>query len=198
MLYWKRLQYKQFNLAGIQCQLKKANYSETCTASFDLIKSYTFLPSFVALCKKLDWVGPIDNRPISFTNLSKNLLKKLWHFTHDMWHVTCDIWHVTRDMWHMACDLWHVTCDMLWGVNILSKSQLPRSYGLWFMISWRLGEKGSRTDWINYEGVGRTAPVTLGLLNRAGWSQGYMHYIKFGIAQCWQVVASIPKKEERK
>ena len=32
-----------------------------------------------------------------------------------------DTWHVTRDTWHM-------TCDMLWGVNILSKFQLPSSY----------------------------------------------------------------------
>ena len=28
-----------------------------------------------------------------------------------------------------------MTCDMLWGVNILSKFQLPSSYGFWFMIS---------------------------------------------------------------
>ena len=75
----------------------------------------------------------------------------------DMWHVTFDTWHVTHDTWHMAC-------DMLWRVNILSKFQLPSSYGLWFNISWRLGGKGWRTDWLNHVGVCRTAPATPGLL----------------------------------
>ena len=63
--------------------------------------------------------------------------------------MTCGTWHVTRDMWHVTRDMWHVTCDMLWGVNILSKFQLPSSYGLWFMIFWRFGGKGWLTDSIN-------------------------------------------------
>ena len=88
----------------------------------------------------------------------------------DMWHVTHDMWHVTHDMWHVTCDTWPVTCDMLWGVNILSKFQLPSSYGLWFMILWIFGEKAEwltdwMNEWINYEGVCRTAPATPGLLN---------------------------------
>ena len=77
----------------------------------------------------------------------KKITKK--HVTRDMWHMTRDMWHVTRDMWHMTCDTWHVTCDMLWGLNIVSKFQLPSSYGLWFMIFWRFGGKGSLTDWPN-------------------------------------------------
>ena len=112
---------------------------------------------------KLDGVGPVDNRP--FTN-------KLHHFVQKN-KKTCDTWHVTCDMWHvMTCDTWHVTHDMwlvVWG-NILSKFQLPSSYGLWFMISWRLGGKGwlthSLTQSINDEGVCRTAPATPGLLIR--------------------------------
>ena len=50
-----------------------------------------------------------------------------------MWHAICDMWHVTRDRWHVTCDMWHITCNMWWGVNILSKFQLPSSYSLWFI-----------------------------------------------------------------
>ena len=87
---------------------------------------------------KLDRVGPVDNRPS--TNKLHHLVKK---------NVTCDIWHVTCDTWHMTRDMRHVTCDMLWAVNLLSKFQLPSSSGLWVMIFWRLGGKGSHSDWIN-------------------------------------------------
>ena len=71
---------------------------------------------------------------------------------------------MTPDTRHVTCDTWHVTHDT-WGVNILSKFQLPSSYGLWFMIFWRFGGKGLLTDWLNHEGVCRTAPATPGLLN---------------------------------
>ena len=72
-----------------------------------------FFSAFVFLCQpscytdlwdKLDGVGPADNRP------STDLLH------HDMWHMTCDSWSVTRDRWEE--------------VNLLSKLQLPSSYGL--------------------------------------------------------------------
>ena len=82
-----------------------------------------------------------------------------------MWHMTCDTWHVTRDIWHMTCDTWHVTFDMLWGVNILSKFQLPSSYRLWFMILWRFGGKVPlMSNLMSNRGVCRTAPATPGLL----------------------------------
>ena len=58
-----------------------------------------------------------------------------------MWHVTRDMWHVTRDTWR---DMWHVL-----GVNIFSKFQLPSSYGLWFMILWISGGKGSLNELMN-------------------------------------------------
>ena len=49
-------------------------------------------------------------------------------------------------------DMWHI----------------PNSYGLWFMEFWRLGGKGSQTDWltesINDKGVCRTASATPSLL----------------------------------
>ena len=61
---------------------------------------------------------------------------------------------------------WHITCDMLWGVNILSKFQLPSFYCLWFMIFEDLEEKAhGLNELINYEGVCRTAPANPGLLN---------------------------------
>ena len=62
-----------------------------------------------------------------------------------MSHMTCDTWHVTPGLWQVTRDTWH----MLWGVNFLSKFQPPSSYGLWFMIYWRMGWKGLRTDFIN-------------------------------------------------
>ena len=72
--------------------------------------------------KKVDRVGPGDNRPSTdklhhFVQKKRKEKKKkkkcdMWHMTHDMWHVTCDMWHVTRDTWHMTHDTWHVTCDM--------------------------------------------------------------------------------------
>ena len=90
-----------------------------------------------------------------------------------MWHVTRDIWHVAYDIWQ--CDMRHMTCDMLWGVNILSKFLLPSFSGLWFMIfwrfggkgwrsDWRFGGKGSRSDWMSNKADCRTAPATPGLL----------------------------------
>ena len=48
----------------------------------------------------------------------------------DMGHLTRDTWHVTPDMWHLTCDMWQLTYDTWWGVNIISKFQLPSSYGL--------------------------------------------------------------------
>ena len=73
-------------------------------------------------------------------------------------------------MQHMLCDTWHLTCDM-WhvvGVNILSKSQLPSSYGLGGKVIQRSGGKGWPTElsneWMSDEGVCRTAPATPGLL----------------------------------
>ena len=121
--------------------------------------------------KKLDGVGPVDNRP-STDKLHHFFWRKkkcdMWHVTCDMWHVTCDMWHVTHDTWHVTCDTWrdmlHMTCDMFGGVNILSKFQLLSSYGLWFMILWISGGKGWLTESINYKAVYRTDPATPGLL----------------------------------
>ena len=67
--------------------------------------------------QKLDWVGPVDSRPLKKKNCDTWLTTcDTWHVTHDMWHITCDTWHVTHDMWHVTCDMRHVTCDM-WHVT---------------------------------------------------------------------------------
>ena len=90
-------------------------------------QTYKYSKRFIKY-HKLDGVGPVDNT--SSTN-------KLHHFVK------------TRDMWHVTRDKWHLICDILWGVNTLSKFKLPSSSGLWFMIFYRLGGKGSLTDWMN-------------------------------------------------
>ena len=88
--------------------------------------------------------------------------------TRDTWYPTCDTWHVTHDMWHVTSDTWHLTCDTWLVVNILSKFQLPCSYGLGFMMSWRFGGKRSLTQSVN-ELIKRLfveyPPATPGLLN---------------------------------
>ena len=97
-----------------------------------------------------------DPPPISFSSLSEKKKIKRRKNTCHTWHVTHDTWHVTRDVWHVTRDTWHVTCDMLWGVNIHSKFQLPKSYSVWFMKFWRLEEKA---DWQT------PTTTTRGLLN---------------------------------
>ena len=70
--------------------------------------------------------------------------------------VTHDAWHLTQDRWHMV------------RVNILSKFQLPSSYGLGWTVSWRFWTKGWLNDWMNQwmndKGIYRTAPATPGML----------------------------------
>ena len=98
----------------------------------------------------LDGVGPVDNRPST---------DKLHHFVkkkkRDTCYVTCDTWHVTRDTWHVTRDTWngHVTHDTwhVWGVNILSKFQLPSSYRLWFKKIWDryYEDLEEKDEWLN-------------------------------------------------
>ena len=89
-----------------------------------------------AMIDQLDGVAPLitDPPPTRSTTLSK----KLRHFTRGTWHKTCDTWHVTSDTW--------------WGVNILSKCQLPKSYGFRESVFWRYFNRGWLTSWV-YESV---------------------------------------------
>ena len=69
--------------------------------------------------KKLDGVGPVDNRP-STDKLHRFVQKK------KIGHVTCDTWQVTSDKWHMTHDMWHGTHDTWYGVvNIMRKFAGP-------------------------------------------------------------------------
>ena len=106
--------------------------------------------------KKIDGVGPADNRPST---------NKLHHFVQRK-KITCDTWHVTRDMWHWTRDTWHV-----WGgehsPTIFSSLALTVC-DLWYYKD--LEEKDdwlneSMNEWINDEAFYRTAPATPGLLN---------------------------------
>ena len=60
--------------------------------------------------KKIDRVGPVDNRPST---------DNLHHFVRKKEDKNCDIWHMTCDIWHITCDTWHVTCDTQEMMNIL-------------------------------------------------------------------------------
>ena len=64
--------------------------------------------------------------------------------------------------------MWHVTRYTQGVVNIVSKFQVRSSIGVWFMIFWRFGGKGSVSSfiyqWMYDEGVCRTAPPTPDLL----------------------------------
>ena len=77
--------------------------------------SYIFLKDLMnnqrkLMFKKLDGVGPVDNRP-SPNKLHRIVKKKKQNLICDTWHVTCDTWHVTSDMWHMTHDMLHIGED---------------------------------------------------------------------------------------
>ena len=103
-------------------------YSQPSLGSLPQIQQVKVKICNKAFFQKLQGVGPLitDPPPTSSTTLYKK--------------VTCDIWYRTHDMWHLTCDKW-------WGVNILSKCQLPSYYGLgWTVqcsaVSWRFWTKG--------------------------------------------------------
>ena len=77
--------------------------------------------------------------------------------TPDMWHLTPDIWHVTPDKLDVSRDTQGV-------MRIVSKFQVSSSYGLGLKVFWRFWTKRSLNEWINNEGVCRTALATPGLL----------------------------------
>ena len=85
---------------------------------------------------KLGKVGPVDNR---------HSTEMLHHFVWQK-YVTWDTWHSTHGRSHATGDMWHLTWGILWGVNFLSKCQLPSSCVLWFMIFWRFQRKGWLTE----------------------------------------------------
>ena len=96
------------------------------------------------------------------------------------------------DTWHMTSDTWHVTCDECWGLNILSKFQLPSSYGLGETEFWRyFNERITEwlNQWISDKGVCRSAPATPGML-KILYTRDHL------TAHCVRIVASVPKNLE--
>ena len=84
------------------------------------------------------FVGHIDNRPQS---TSCTTLSIFFFFIRIF--LTCDIWHVTRDKWHVTCDTWRE-------VNIISKFQVPSSYGLWARCLKVISTKDERLKWLKW------------------------------------------------
>ena len=87
----------------------------------------------------------------------------IWQVTRDMWHMTCDTWRVIRDTWHMTHDLWHVTYDKWGELKLLSKLQVPSSYGLGVKVV--CPQRMTVSQFLKDKGVCRTAPATPCLLN---------------------------------
>ena len=66
----------------------------------------------------------------------------------------CETWHATHDTWHMTHDTLHVTHERWGEVHLLSKCQLPCSYGLGGKVFWRFGGKG----WLRKAIIGIKSP----------------------------------------
>ena len=60
-----------------------------------------------------------------------------------MWHLTCDTLELKPNTWHLTYDLWHIVVVGGGGVSILSKFQLPSSFGLSVVMFWRFGGERS-------------------------------------------------------
>ena len=88
--------------------------------------------------KFLDFISFNDRKQESWRLPVEELIAQIWILRTPFFGIS---FTKKCDMWHMTCNTWHVTCDMLWGVNILSKLQLPSSYGLGFMIFFLRGSK---------------------------------------------------------
>ena len=109
----------------------------------------------------------------------------------------------------MICDTLHLTPDTCtWGgVNILSKLQLPNSYGLAVKVFWRFFHKGSLSLLMNYHKAvcqivherGHTYPQTerrilvlIDWIGPVGWysknSQGPNKAQRFCYVILWQIV----------
>ena len=99
------------------------------------------------MIRKLDWVGPFDNRP-SINKLHNFVKKKcdMWHMTCDTRHMICDTWHVTDDTWNVTHDMWHV----VGGEHSLK--QLPSSLILQYCNTvwdlWYLEDCEEKADWL--------------------------------------------------
>ena len=110
--------------------LKPQNYLQDLF--FRLIKKNKKLNQMkLLLKKKLDGIGPLDNRPSSSTDKLCHFLKRRRKKT--MWQVTGDALQVTRDTWQVTCDLWYMT-RARWGRWPFSQNFSSPAHTLW---EWR-------------------------------------------------------------
>ena len=101
--------------------------------------------------------------------------------TYDTWHMTYDMWHMTQDTGHVTCDRWHVKLNMRWEVNILSKCQLPISYGLWVVAIGRFEEKDHfLNELMNHKGICRPPGLLNSQSSFALWIQNYIPSVPLG------------------
>ena len=75
------------------------------------------------------------------------------------------MWQVTYDMWQVTHDMWHMTHDTYCGMNILSKFQLPSSFGFGLTVFWIYFHKPWLSYLMSHKAIYKTAPATPGLLN---------------------------------
>ena len=105
-----------------------------------------------------------------------------WEKVHLLPPVTCHVSHVKFFVvvvdkvvklvgggsiirWHVTCDTWHVICDTWKDVNILSKFQVPSSYGFGLKVCRRFGGKDRwLNEWMSDKGDCRIA------LHRVCWT----------------------------
>ena len=111
------------------------------------------------LFKKLDGVGPVDNRP-STDEFHQFVKKKFKKMTCDTWHVKCDTWHVTRDKWHVT----------RLGGWIFSENFSSLALTVCYLYHYEDLEKkaDSINELMSNKAVYRTASATPGLLKRWG------------------------------
>ena len=99
------------------------------------------------------------------------------------------MWHVTQDMWYVTHDTWHLTGQGRWNfcqnfsslalTGLMGQWEVILCQPLWSYRQFRKRMSHSINQWINYEGVYRTAPATPGLskIERLGSFQLAWHSV---------------------
>ena len=127
------------------------------TYTFENVSHLNWSDCFL-LVKKLEGVGPIDNRPSTdkVHHFVPKIIIKKWHVTHDILHVTRDTWHMTGDTWHAGAGEHSLKISDPWLLLFVIYD---------IMKIWRKRLTDWINQWISDKAVYRTAPATPGLLN---------------------------------
>ena len=92
-------------------------------------------------------------------------------------------------MCHFTCDMWHVTHYIQAVVNIVSKSQVRSSNGLWFLICWRFGGKRSLNQLLTKVFVSPATPGLLNIIREArikAFENVMYHWVKGTLVPLWK------------